>query len=213
MPNSDRDRTIALTGLFQAVGLVRDIARDGQCDRTDFTTCIESLFKVDAQDSEDVYGGLSRLRNGLQLLDRQLTQSQDPELTRYVVTLMVLERKLTRQPRLFQALTEGIDTAQQRLKHFPAIHDNIVAGLADLYADTISTLKPRIMVNGHYQHLSHTDNANRIRALLLAGIRAAVLWHQNGGGRLKLLFGRKRLLQETRRLLAEIDEPPNLYSV
>lgn len=213
MPNTDRDRTIAFAGMSQAVTLVRDIAHDGQYDSQDFTTCIDSLFHITVSDSEQIYGELARLRRGLNLVRKQLSEHQDPELTRYVVILMTLERKLSRQPKLLKTLGDGIQTTQQRLEHFPLTHDNIIAGLADLYAETVSTLRPRIMVNGHYQHLSQTDNANRIRALLLAGIRAAVLWHQSGGGRFKLLFGRKRLLATAQQLLTEIAEKPNLQIV
>ena len=207
MANTDRDRTIALAGLFQAAGLVRDLAREGQVDAADFETCVDSLFKIDAADSGDVYGGLERLRSGLILLERQLRQPQNPEPTRYALILMVLERKLARQPRLLGALREGIEDSRDKLDYFGAsTHDTIIARLAELYASTISTLKPRIMVNGEYQHLSRPDNANRIRTLLLSGIRAAVLWRQNGGSRLTLLFGRKRLLLNAQRLLAELDQ-------
>ena len=53
--------------------------------------------------------------------------------------------------------------------------------LATLYQDTISTLPFRIQVQGKVEHLQDERIANRIRALLLAGIRFAVLWHQIGG--------------------------------
>ncbi len=206
MPSTDRDRTIALAGLFQAAGLVRDIARDGQFDYPAFEASVGSIFKIDADNSEDVYGGLDRIRPGLLLLERQLRQPQNPEPTRYVLLLMVLERKLFRQSRLLDALQAGIKDTRDKLNHFPATHENIIARLADLYASTISTLKPRVMVNGDYRHLSQTDNANRIRALLMAGIRAAVLWRQSGGGRLTLLFGRKRLLATAQQLLEQLDQ-------
>ena len=39
---------------------------------------------------------------------------------------------------------------------------------------------------------------SKVRAALLAGIRAAVLWQQVGGGRLQLMFARQRLLREAK---------------
>jgi high frequency lysogenization protein len=39
---------------------------------------------------------------------------------------------------------------------------------------------------------------------LLAGIRAAVLWQQVGGGRLQLMFSRQRLLREAKTLLSRL---------
>jgi high frequency lysogenization protein len=60
------------------------------------------------------------------------------------------------------------------------------------------------MVAGEQRHLSDPENADRIRAVLLAGIRSAVLWRQCGGVRWKLLFHRGRLQQEARRLLKSL---------
>lgn len=66
----------------------------------------------------------------------------------------------------------------------------MVARLADIYSNTISQLCSRIMIKGDQAHLSNVDNAAKIRALLLAGIRAALLWRQAGGDRWKLIFSR-----------------------
>jgi high frequency lysogenization protein len=50
------------------------------------------------------------------------------------------------------------------------------------------------MVRGEPNYLQNPDNQNRIRALLLAGIRAAWLWRQMGGNRWRILFGRQQFL-------------------
>ena len=39
-----------------------------------------------------------------------------------------------------------------------------------------------------------SDNAAKIRALLLSGIRSARLWRQLGGHRWQLIFSRRKLL-------------------
>jgi high frequency lysogenization protein len=59
------------------------------------------------------------------------------------------------------------------------------------------------MVSGESQHLSNPDQANKIRALLLAGMRSAVLWAQLGGSRWQILLWRRRLTQEAERILKE----------
>ncbi|HCK81483.1 MAG TPA: high frequency lysogenization protein HflD [Candidatus Competibacter sp.] len=205
MPQTDNDRAIALAGVLQAAGLVRDIARRGQANPEDVGACLESLLKIDAASSSDVYGGLQRLRSGLRLLEQQLGNPRDMELTRYAVALLGLERKLARRADLLKAIGAGLEEAMQNLAHFPLNHSNTVARFADLYLKNISTLSPRIMVNGDPVHLNNSENANRIRALLLAGIRAATLWRQSGGGRLTLLLRRNPLLRETRMLLARLD--------
>ncbi len=206
MPQTDYDRTIALAGLFQAVGLVRDLAHNGELNNQAFATCVDSLFMIDAADSSAIYDSVDRLRPGLETLRRQLGHSHDPEITRYALLLLVLERKLAHKPQLLQALRAGIEQARSKRDYFTPLHDNIIAHLAELYANTVSTLKPRVMVNGHYTHLSRPENANRIRTLLLAGVRAAVLWRQSGGNRLTLLLGRKRLQQRVGQLLTQIDD-------
>ena len=206
MPQSDFDRVIALSGLLQATSLVRSIARDGECDNDDFATCIASILRIDASSSENVYDGLNRLNTGLQLLIDQLRSPRNRELTRYAVALLVLERKLGKKPILLKQIGNGIAAVQRKLADFPLTHDNIIASLADIYVQTISTLAPPIMVHGGRDHLTRPENANRIRALLLAGIRAAHLWRQSGGGRLTLLLRRRYLLAEAQRVLAMLKE-------
>ena len=64
-------------------------------------------------------------------------------------------------------------------------------------------MAPKIMVSGENQHLSNPDQANKIRALLLAGMRSAVLWAQLGGSRWQILLQRRRLTEEAERILNE----------
>ncbi len=204
MPQTDHDRVIALAGVLQAADLVRGIARRGQARMEDVDTCLASLLKIDATSSIDIYGDLHRLRPGLRLLEQQLGNPSDIELTRYAIALLGLERKLSRRPDLLKAIGASLEEIIQNLPHFPINHSNTIARFADIYLRNISTLSPRIMVNGVQTHLSNPENANRIRALLLAGIRAATLWRQSGGSRLILLLRRNLLLREIRLLLTRI---------
>jgi high frequency lysogenization protein len=59
------------------------------------------------------------------------------------------------------------------------------------------------MVNGEHNHLSNPDNANKIRALLLAAIRSAVLWDQCGGSRWQIMFNRKAFIAEAETIVKE----------
>lgn len=212
MPKTDDDRLIALAALFQSAGEVRRIARHGQWSRDCAVPLLHSLITVDAQSSEAVYDGLAGLRSGLHHVQEQLRKPGDMELTRYVVNLLALERKLARRKDLLQRLADGIGLVRDRLEHFDLEHDNTAAAFADLYASTISTLSPRIMVNGEPEYLQQPRNANRIRAMLLAGIRAAILWRQSGGSRLTLLFRRSALLAGAQRMLATLPEPPEQHT-
>lgn len=199
---------MALAGLFQAVSLVQQVAREGSVDGEAFASSIETVFHIDAQSTDAVYGGSARLERGLRTLCRQLDRDktrQDAEIMRYAVSLMFLERQLIRNARLLNRLREGIDAASQQREHFALTHENVIARLADTYASTVSQLQPRIMVQGKPEYLNTPANANRIRALLLAGMRSAVLWRQLGGNRLKLLWSRKNIVQCAESLLANGD--------
>lgn len=197
------DRTLALAAVFHTAALVQTIARQGTVPPSEFTILIDSIFCTDPPNTLAVYGGHAHhLKRGLTLLWEQLSgrTARDPEITSYIVALLHLERQLSKRPGMIEELTTGIERAKIQATHFDTTHSNVIANLAGLYAATISTLQPRILVNGEPNHLSNTENANKIRALLLAGIRAAVLWRQCGGRRWQLLFQRGSLIREARQL-------------
>ncbi|TVO73552.1 high frequency lysogenization protein HflD [Sedimenticola selenatireducens] len=200
---SNKDRCIALAGVFQAASMAAQIAESGTAESENMEASIRSLFKINADSVEDVYGGLRGVELGLRLIQRQLGEKQTDNVmvTQYVIALLHLEGKLRKNPAMLEQIKEGIQLADRRMDHFPLLHANIIAQLADIYSNSISTLKPRIMVQGDPLHLQNPDNVNRIRALLLSGIRSAILWRQCGGGRFQVIFNRKKLAEEARRLL------------
>lgn len=197
------NQVIALAGLAQATFLVKQIAQRGTADSGDVEAVIRSVFAIDADEVPEVYGGLDRIKTGLKLLERQLAgfEAPDPDLARYAAALVLLERQLVKNPRMLETIRSGIEQAKGQAEYFGEINDTVYANLADIYQRTVSQLRPRILVHGEQSYLTNSINANRIRALLLAGIRAAVLWHQCGGERWKLLFQRGGMQREVRRLL------------
>jgi high frequency lysogenization protein len=52
--------------------------------------------------------------------------------------------------------------------------------------------------------LIQAANQHKIRAWLLAGIRAAVLWRQVGGNRRNILFSRSKIVKNAQQLLNTI---------
>jgi len=203
MAHDEQDRLTALAGIYQAAACVIRIARTGSADAGAMEPCIHSLFQVDAASVEAVYGPPGAVANGARQIIALLTgkPERDMELTRYVVTLMRLERTLSVRPdalaRIAEAIREAADLRAQR----SLLDPDLLAHFGNLYSETISPLTPRILVRGDASHLQNPDNQNRIRALLLAGVRSAMLWRQVGGTRWKILLGNKRLLQEARRYL------------
>lgn len=201
-----RDKTLALAGVFQATALVKNIADNGLTDKHDFEICIRSIFETDPDNVEAVYGQVEYLRTGLTTLIEQLGEKstqRDIDIARYVISLLHLQRKLSRNKTILDAVANGIERARRQTEHFHITHENVIANLADIYSETISQIPPKIMVSGESQYLSNPDQANKIRALLLAGMRSAVLWAQLGGSRWQILLRRRRFSQEADRILKE----------
>lgn len=210
---SDLDRVTALAGIYQAATLAQQIARRGMADSDAMEASVFSLFQVDAESVPAVFGGRKGVAAGLRQLHAHLggDAARDLELTRHVVALMQLERKLSRSPDKLQHIRRALATAKQRLEHFSMLHNNILAQIAELYVEVVSPMQPRIIVRGEALHLQNPDNQNKIRTLLLAGIRAAMLWRQIGGRRKQLLLSRRRiggLAQQLYRGLGVEEAPP-----
>lgn len=209
MEANNRNRTIALAALFQCVEGVVQIATYGKVDADLFHSCINSVLTDDANTPEALYGGADKLKSGLRVLMHQLgsgniTSDGRPkniEATRYAVNLLYLEKKLANDPDMFQKLLKNVENAQQQLDFFEMTHPNMIARLAEIYSNTISKIGPRIMIKGDQNYLANPENAAKIRALLLAGVRAALLWRQAGGSRWKLIFSRGAMQKEAQGLL------------
>lgn len=200
-----RDRALALAGVFQAAACVHRIAWHG-VERSDaLTASLGSLFAFYAADPASVFGGARGVEDGLRVLISQLGDEPDAAnapITTYTLGLLHLERRADARDGLWTNLHAGLQGAQRQVDSFGLTHTNTVAALASLYAEHISPAGPRIMVEGEQIHLRDAATAAMIRALLLAGIRAAVLWRQLGASRWSLLFRRGALVDDARDWLA-----------
>ena len=199
-----KERTMALAGIFQATELVRQAANHGTWSGYAADTCLDSLLAIEADTVEEVYGSANRLRLGAETLVSVLQgDRRHMESLGYAVSIMQLEsnfRKQTQmQTRIGQQL-QSISTIDEDLE-LHEIKDLQAEKIAALYTQTISTLSPRIVINGRPQYLQVEGTVNWIRTLLFAGLRSAVLWRQLGGGRFNLMFGRKKMLEQAQTLL------------
>ncbi|WP_040725270.1 high frequency lysogenization protein HflD [Thiomicrorhabdus sp. Kp2] len=203
---TQQDKTIALIGLYQCSQLVYELATTGKADELAYKTCIESLFVENPQATLDVYGGdVQNIQKGVNTLLAQMSsdqaiQNRNIEITRYVLNLMILAKKLQEQGTPLDNIFGLLETAKMQTEQFGDLHENVIASLAKAYSENVSVVSPRIMVNGQHGHLQNARVANKIRALLLAGIRSALLWYQVGGSRWGLIWSRKKYLQTTQAL-------------
>lgn len=203
------ERSLALAGVFQSAAMVRDLARTGQTEKLAFDTSIQSIYTLDVRTVEQVYGGtISGLRLGLQELVNLLAYTKlkpDRELTRYLIGLMHLERKLIRCSETKKNLSRRIKHAISQANYFASSPQVIINSLADIYVATLGMLPFRLHVVGQAKYLAHAETVSKIRAALLAGVRSVVLWRQLGGSRWQLFLMRPTLINIGKKLLTEFN--------
>ncbi len=206
MIHSKYDQTLALAGIYQAASLVKQIANTGKANTAHIESSLETLFRFDAESVEQVYGSIAGVSHGIKILHQHLVDrsSRDLEITKYALSLIMLEKKLSDTPAMLDEISERLNKIESQFDFFSLSHENTFAKLGQIYKDTISTLGPKIIVTGEQPYLSSESNASKVRALLLAGIRSAVLWRQCGGSRWQFLFGRKAYITECENILARL---------
>ncbi len=198
------DRVLALAGIAQALQQVRRIADTGHSDAAVVRTAIDSVFRLDADSAADVYGEREALKPGLRLLHNYFrNQGQDPMLPKLAMAVLQLERRFIREQAVIDKVTQGIARAQRQAAEVgDSAHPDVLAALGGVYADTISHLKPRVMVQGNPHYLGQAGVVAEIRALLLAAVRSAVLWRQMGGSYWDFLLARKAMVEAVDRALS-----------
>lgn len=203
MPNY-YDITLALAGVCQAVKLVDQLAIEGQADQSALNISLNSLLAMAPHNTLAVFGGDERnLKLGLQTLIEQLN-SGDTKLQRYWLGLLVLEAKLAKQPESKQILASRIQQLPTQLMHYDLHSEPMLKILAGIYVDVISPLGSRIQVVGSPLYLQQNNIHHQIRACLLAGIRAAMLWRQVGGKKWQFLFSRRKIINLAQQIYSSL---------
>lgn len=204
MLNSQIEKQLALAGVCQAATLVQNLARKGELNTAAFEASLSSILVTDPKTTQQVYGALGNLKIGFQTLHTQLAHTpkqKDVELTRYILAILGLERKLAKQPRALMALSDRIAHVQRQLAYVDIENEQVQASLASIYSDVVSPLAPKIQIAGNVQILKKNLNQHRVRAILLAGVRSAVLWRQMGGKRRHLIIKRKHIVDSAKQAL------------
>jgi high frequency lysogenization protein len=207
MISPDIERHIALAGVCQAAALVQSVGRKGNADAQAIEASISSILVTAPDNPQQVYGSLPNLTVGFKTLVAQLdnvSRHKDTEITRYVASILSLERKLSKHPTALSTLGERISHVQRQLGHIDFEHSQIMSSLASIYTDVVSPLAPKIQIAGNQQYLSIERNQHKVRALLLAGVRSAVLWRQMGGKRRHILLNKNQILKAAKQAVRVI---------
>jgi high frequency lysogenization protein len=184
---------LALAGVVQAAALVHRTAHgDGVPDEAR-NALLRTVPTRNADDLARVFPDPGEFRFGAALAVEALSgQSRTPEVLRYSLQLVELARSLSGVPQVVEKLGRLLDELDPE--------DLDEQRFSSIYRQTISTLGKRIQVTGQPAVLQQESAADRIRALLLSGVRLAWLWHQLGGRRWHLILRRRALLLALRPL-------------
>ena len=147
------DITLALAGICQSARLVQQLAHQGHCDADALHVSLNSIIDMNPSSTLAVFGGSeANLRVGLEtllgVLNASSRQGLNAELTRYTLSLMVLERKLSSAKGALDTLGNRINGLQRQLEHFDLQSETLMSAMAAIYVDVISPLGPRIQVTG-----------------------------------------------------------------
>ncbi|MDX1489949.1 MAG: high frequency lysogenization protein HflD [Pseudohongiellaceae bacterium] len=194
-------RSLALASMIQCAQLVDSLATTGSANKTQMAACLDALYVLNPKNVDDVYPQPAIFNSGLSALESALgpkgMQALGDTLP-YVLGMTVLQQQLSKKPKMQDLIRRRLPMLDKRSELLPEDNDDPLArhdiiGLARLYQDSISKLSFRIHVKGEITQLKQQSVADSIRALLLAGIRFAMLWQQLGGRRWHLFFYKKRI--------------------
>lgn len=190
------DQALALAGVFHAAALVDEIANHGDIGPNQLANAMSVLLNQNPDSVSSLYGSPDNIQLGVSAMRTLLTDRSagSANVLRYAIGITYLARRLTNDKAKLDNVGNGIANAQRQAEHFSETHDNVIANVAGLYQDSVSTMRMRIQVSGNPAYLRQTGIAQRVRCLLFAGIRSAFLWHQVGGKRNHLLLRRDALL-------------------
>ena len=191
-----KNETISLGAIYQACNEIKKIAWQGEVNNNIIEPLINSVYQTTSEEIEDVFISIKRLNSGLDFLRRQLVGdafSRDGEVTRYFEAIGILVKNMNRKDEILNKLRTEL--TKQSL---PINEDNLdqhALFLSELYLSTISTVEPRIIVNGDNKYLTDKKNAAMIRSLLLCAIRSYILWQQSGGSKFRIFIFKKKIAE------------------
>lgn len=209
-----KGETIALAALFQCCAQISRVANTGYMDEHAAAAVVRGLLVTNPQSVEDIYSP-GRLMTGFKQLvdsfDRTMGNktSETIAITQNALKIIALEINISRNSAIFNRMGSEIDRLYANilakepdyLEASPEIilDNNYLKDFSNLYQSLISPNFPKLIIYGEEQYLSNPVNQDRIRALLLSGIRAVVLWRQLGGRRRFLFFRRKAIVECARK--------------
>ena len=200
-----KNQCISMAAIIQAAHIADEIAVTGKYSEKHLKASANSIFSVDTSNLAKIYPDLSELKLGLQNLisifndGKTYTKSR---VVRYTFAIIQLQLILEKDPNMLMQIHEKLRLELENEQATDTVESifNSCFRAAEIYSTTLSKLRFKIYITGDRELISQNNNEKIIRAMLLAGIRAAFLWHQFGGRRWKLFFQRRKMVEVARNL-------------
>ena len=191
--------------------MVHQLATHGVVADDKLNTMVHSLFVTNPGSTEEIYRSVSKLNLGIQVLleffQGDNEQFKSPEIMRYIFSILHLESKLNGNKTMLQEIGDGLDKISQgRPDTLELTSKETLSALSCLYQETLSKLSFRIQVKGDIALLNRDDISDKVRAILMSGVRSAVLWRQLGGRKWQLVLQRKKISSHLHQLMNKIHE-------
>ena len=207
MMSSLHKQTLALAGVFQAASVVEQLAKTGNVDNQVLENMLQTILNLNPITFEDVFKGKQNMRIGLNKLSDALAKNGhgvSREVLQYAMSILTVQVKLDKRGDLMEALNKGLDRAVDQQAYFnDYLHESVISAAASCYQNSVSKLNFRIRVTGNPVYLQNNRIAEKVRAILLYGVRCALLWRRSGGRRWHLMLQRDKLQKEASQILRE----------
>lgn len=201
----NQSKVLAFAGLAQSGKLVSQLAAEPEHDEAALRSSAISILVTNPKDIKEVFKGSKGVALGLKsmktLLKGQGMQSSTAqEMIRYLMSIDQLAQRLNQAQSTQTIIEKGLQElnlsfntllAEASPEDQQAEFDELYRSIGTLYQKSLSQLTPQIIVRGAQGRLQDIQSVSRVRTALFAGVRAAYLWHQQGGRRWHLMFARR----------------------
>lgn len=209
--------TIALAALFQSAAQIQRIARLGTVDEKAIAPLMRALVITNPQTIDEIYDpkkvlpGLNQLLTSL--YPKEATQPKNAELIKVGFSIMGLASSLEKQDPVLKQLDHEVDVLRENVLTLHPDYESasesilmdydVIKLYSKIYSSLISPNFPKLIIYGEESFLRRPELQEMIRALLLSGIRASILWNQVGGKRYTLMFRYKDIIECAREVISK----------
>lgn len=203
-------QALCLCALVDALMGVRELAHEGRTELETRSSLLAAIFEFDADSPVALYGASPRLVAAIAATEARFAKgdARHDEVTRLAAQVLALSRRLRHRPDAGAKLMKALEPAIRQSQQFGLLHEYTVQSLAQAYVEAVSPLSAPIRIFGNATYLSQPRIAAQVRALMLAAMRAAVLWRHLGGNGWSLYFRQRHWRQVVAALPAQLGLGP-----